>query len=124
MNQYYDDILSYAEEYLVARGFSRSGKSPAFYKLARDNKRGGIILFRRSIYASYEHVEFSINYAVVSENDVVDCSGNGNVTVAFLKKYVSASGLSFDIFRIDDLKMKNERPGGYFSLNIEKKIPI
>ena len=120
---FFDTVISFAEEYLSAYEYSRSGKSYAFYKISGDKKKGEVILFRRSIFNSSDAIEFGINHAFLTSDDVIEYGGyeSGNVTVSFLKRYASSQGLNFT-HKIDEFVVEAEKAETYFKKNIEPEL--
>ena len=120
---FFDTVVSFSEEYLSTYGYSRSGKTYGFYKISVDKKQGDIILFRRSILNTRDRFEFSINHAAVTSDDVFkyDESESRNVTVSFLKRYVSTQGLNYT-HTIDELIVEVEKAEEYYHKNIEPEL--
>ncbi len=123
IKDFFNTVILSAEEYLLKCGYSRSGKSYAFYKISDNKKKGGVILFRRSIFNSPDFLEFGINHAFITSDDVIKYSGSNsrNVTVSFLKRYASSQGLNSARI-IDESIVESEEAEDYFYKNIEPQL--
>ncbi|MBO4413649.1 MAG: hypothetical protein IKX86_01760 [Clostridia bacterium] len=121
-SSFFDSVIICSENFLSQYGFTRSGKSPTFYKISGNKSKGAVIHFKRSLGNTADCTTFGINYAILTSTDVLSCGGNGKVTVAFLKQFASNGGLSFDVYHIDELKMISEKPYDYFTSNVKPKL--
>ena len=82
-----------------------------------------MILFRRSIFNSPDFLEFGINHAFITSDDVIKYSGSNsrNVTVSFLKRYASSQGLNSARI-IDESIVESEEAETYFHKNIKTEL--